>query len=317
MTRLAAALLPVALAACWSAAAADLPLSGLQWLAPGAYRVAALTMAPAECFRLPADSTRAAQAEAGRIVFRSPLLLGGPAARSGISCQTCHINGHRNPDFFIDGLSGAPGTVDVTSRRFSKTRGDDRFNPKRIPSLLELVPAVGTAQPARLATFVHGVIVDEFQGWQPAPTVMAALLAYVAALEPSACPSSGAVEIRLADDLKLIDRGASSLLAALQAQDLELADFLLVSLRSLLGDIDQRFESPGLESARAELRERSRSLAAWRDRLSTQPDAAMPTLVAWQANFRVRMPALAAMEPRTLYAPAILRQRMAVPASGE
>lgn len=315
--RLAAALLPLALSACWPASADELPLRKLQWLAPGADRVAALTTTPAECFRLPADSRRAAQAEAGRIVFRSPLLLGGPAVQSGISCQTCHPDGQRNPDFFIEGLSGEPGTVDVTSHRFSKTRGDDRFNPKRIPSLLEVVPGGGNARSVRLAAFVHGVIVDEFQGWQPAPTVMAALLAYVTALEPSVCPSSGAVEIRLADDLKLIDRGASSLQAAVQARDFALADFLLVSLRSLLGEIDQRFELPGLESARAELRELSRSLVSWRDRLSTQPDAAMPAMVAWQANFRARIPGLVAMAPRSLYAPAILRAQLAVPTSGQ
>ena len=46
-------------------------------------------------------------------VFRTPELLGGQAARVGLSCDACHINGRNNPTFYIDGVSGLPGTVDV------------------------------------------------------------------------------------------------------------------------------------------------------------------------------------------------------------
>lgn len=300
-----AAALVLAAVVC-SAQAAELPLREARWLAPGSDVVAALTTAPAECFR-PADLTRAAAAEAGRIVFRSPLLLGGPAAKSGLSCQTCHVNGHRNPDFFIEGLSGAPGTVDVTSSRFSKSRGDGIFNPKKIPSLLEVASPRPGQTLAHTTSFVHGVIVDEFQGWEPAPSVFNALLAYVSALDAVACPEPRIVAIRLSDELALIRRGALALGEALDRGDVALADFLLVSLRSLLGQVHERFESPGLEQPRSTLIGLSRELGGLRESLSAAPTQAKTALSAWRQQFEREETSLLPFEPRSLYNPALVR----------
>src|SRR5690606_35041701 len=72
-----------------------LPLRAARWLAPGADPVAALSLAPPEC--LPPGSSRGGRRsldiEVGRAAFRSPLLLGGQAARAGISCESCHRSG--------------------------------------------------------------------------------------------------------------------------------------------------------------------------------------------------------------------------------
>ncbi len=111
-------------------------LQGAQWLAPGADVVKALAETPGECLKPAAEAETALLVEAGRTAFRSPLLFGGPAARSGLSCNSCHLDGHDNPDFFVPGLSGAPGTVDVTSSLFSKVREDGVFNPIAIPTLV-------------------------------------------------------------------------------------------------------------------------------------------------------------------------------------
>ncbi|MGF7473737.1 hypothetical protein WFJ45_23635, partial [Salmonella enterica subsp. enterica serovar Minnesota] len=72
-------------------------------------------------------------ARIGRAAFNSPLLLGGQAARAGLSCASCHRNGRGNPDFHFPGISGAPGTADVTASLLSSHRGDGQFNPKPIP----------------------------------------------------------------------------------------------------------------------------------------------------------------------------------------
>lgn len=280
---------------------ADLPLREAEWLAVGSDRVAALTTAPAECFRPPSDRTRGDAAEAGRIAFRSPLLLGGPAAKSGLSCHACHINGHSNPDFFIEGLSGAPGTVDVTSSRFSKTRGDGVFNPLIIPSLIDRSRTHKAGEPAR-GTFVHGVIVDEFQGWEPAPAVFDALLAYVSALDPGACREPRVVAIGLSDDLALIRRGAAALTGTLDRGDLALADFLLVSLRSLLGQVHERFDLPGLDPPRSILIELSRDLGALREPAPTRAG-----LATWCEQLEQATVRLLSFESRSLYNPEVLR----------
>lgn len=284
------------------ATSAPLPLRNAQWLAPGSDMVAALVNAPAECFRRPADSGEAVLADAGRIVFRSPLLLGGPAARSGLSCDSCHVNGHANPTFYIAGLSSSPGTVDVTSSRFSATRGDGIFNPRRIPSLTE---PVGTSPPsdraAHLERFVHGVIVDEFQGWEPAPTVLSALLAYVSALDSDACPQNQFAPVRLKDDIALINSGVRSLDSALQRGDAALADFLLASLRSLLGSMHERFELPGLETPRAILIGLSGELGDLRELLPARPREAQSGIRAWQLRLHTDASALERFESRSLY----------------
>src|SRR3546814_2043723 len=79
---------------------AEPPIHALDWLAQEADPVAAVTKAPPECLAVPVDGAAARQVEAGRLLFRSPLLLGGQAARHGLTCQTCHVNGHDNPQFF-------------------------------------------------------------------------------------------------------------------------------------------------------------------------------------------------------------------------
>ncbi|MGQ0619430.1 MAG: hypothetical protein ACT4QA_05865 [Panacagrimonas sp.] len=293
-----------------SVGATELPLREAAWLGPESNPVAALSTAPAECFRPPRDRTRAVVAEAGRIVFRSPLLLGGPAAKAGLSCHSCHINGHANPDFFIEGLSRAPGTVDVTSSRFSRTRGDGIFNPKIIPSLVDQARARKTRPADHDKTFVHGVIVDEFQGWEPASAVFDALLAYVSALDPGACPETRVVALTLGDDLTLIRRGAAALAGALDRGDLALADFLLVSLRSLLGQVHERFGLPGLEPARAMLIELSRDLGDLRE-----PAPTVAALAVWREQLDQITTRLLPLQARSLYNPEVLRAAVAAAAA--
>ena len=132
----------LALAACASAPEATAPvtpdsLRALRWIAPQADAVKALTIAPVACETPPPrmPDGQSLKLTLGRIAFESPALLGGAAARMGLSCSSCHINGRGNADFFIAGVSGAPGTADVTSSLFSKVRGNDALDPVPIPDL--------------------------------------------------------------------------------------------------------------------------------------------------------------------------------------
>ena len=96
-----------------------------------------------------------------------------------MSCATCHPSGRGNPAFLLPELSDKPGTADVTSSLMSSHRGNGVFDPKPIPDLT--VPGKVSRDPASpaLATFVHGLITEEFDGNEPPPVAFEGLLAYL------------------------------------------------------------------------------------------------------------------------------------------
>lgn len=178
----------------------------------------------------------------GRTAFSTPNLLGGQAAKAGISCASCHRNGRGNPHFLFPGLSGAAGTADVTTSLFSQIRGDRTDNPKRIPDLAKdshAIPRSGDR--AALKAFVRGLIVEEFDGPVPDPAVLTGLAAYVAALDGAKCPTADYV---LADDRAALSEAAdASETAAAQMAVRGSADvvrLMLGSTRSALGRAHDR-----------------------------------------------------------------------------
>jgi hypothetical protein len=246
-TRAGALILGAGLAAGAAGAAvlADFPLREARWTAPAALP-RSLSWAPPECLRPPRDPAEARAVAIGRVAFRTPLLLGGQAARAGMSCATCHVNGRGNPDFVFPGLSGAPGTADVTASLMSSHRGDGIFNPKPVPDLAGPPAArkISRTAPGALEKFIHGLVAEEFDGPEPPPEVLAALAAYVRALEPGAC-RGGPARVRLTDRLAEID--AATALA--RTSDGETRRLLLAAARSTLGAVDERFA--GLDADRA------------------------------------------------------------------
>ena len=159
-----------------------------RWLPPErqAHRLA---YEPTECLAPAADARALRRIAIGRAAFRTPLLLGGQAARAGLSCDSCHRNGRGNPDFRFPGLSGAPGTADVTSSLMSSHRGDGRSNPTLIPDLSGPAHALKVSRDpsARaLEAFIRGLIVEEFDGPEPTAMTLDGLAGYVRALSPGA-----------------------------------------------------------------------------------------------------------------------------------
>src|SRR4051812_13505226 len=45
----------------------------------------------------------------GDMLFATPAIFGGVARQAGLSCASCHQQGHNNPKLFIPGLSARPG----------------------------------------------------------------------------------------------------------------------------------------------------------------------------------------------------------------
>jgi hypothetical protein len=266
-TRTAGVLITAACALLLSAAGAAglVRLHPARWLAPGADPVLALGSSFAECLVPPADPEAAYSVELGRTAFRTPMLLGGQAARAGLACESCHQGGRRNPDFFFPGLSGAPGTADVTTALFSSHRDDGIDNPRPIPDLggpkAELKISQDPAS-AALERFIHGQITEEFDGAEPPPAVLKGLTAYVRALSPQACPAQARRPVRAVDFVEEARRAVRAAGAALARHDPAAAALMVEGARWRLGLIYERYDAPASADARSELETADLDLAA-------------------------------------------------------
>lgn len=286
--------LAAVLLATGAAPAADVPLAAMRWLALGADPVALLTQEPTECLALPTDPALARSVEVGRAAFRSPLLLGGQAARAGISCESCHRAGRANPDFRFPGVSGAPGTADVTSSLFSSHRGNGLDDPKPIPDLSGPRGALKVA-PGDVAPFVRGLIVEEFDGPEPSPAVLQGLADYVRALGPAACAAAATRALTAQDLMTDVRRTVA---AAQAAEDATTAVFLVTAARARLLLLDERYAR--LTRERDALRRADRELAVIAQALREgRPDARM-RLARWQARTPVLEARLRRAERRSL-----------------
>jgi hypothetical protein len=271
----------------------------LRWIAKGADRVAVLTQLPPAC----EVSGEMEQRRLGRIAFESPALLGGAAARMGLSCSSCHLNGRGSPDFFLDGLSDRAGTADVTSSVLSKVRGDGNFNPKPIPDIglrdgNQLKDRLGP----EFAAKVHGLIEEEFDGQAAPKPVFDAVIAYLDGLDPRACGTSPAPLSPLRD----IDAVEAAYEAGRSGQDGATRIFYLRAARGRLERIHERYAGPGQAAIRGELVQLSRSMETVSEaiRAGTEIPAIEP---GWPA-LRARLQGEAA---RSLYDPEVLRTALA------
>ncbi|QUD87830.1 hypothetical protein [Phenylobacterium montanum] len=262
----------------------------------------------AECLR-PTTGDEAYLVEVGRAAFRTPLLLGGQAARAGIACDSCHQGGRRNPDFAFPGLSGAPGTADVTTALFSSHRDDGIDNPIPIPDLGGPKVRLRIPQdPASLQHFIHGQVTEEFNGAEPPPAVLQGLAAYVRALDPGACPADERRALLAGDYAADAARAVRAAMAALEHKDAITAALMLEAARSRLGLIYERYDQPEAGPARAFLKSADADLAAALERVRHGDGGASQALAAWLVRLGPRMKLVTAEEAGSLFAPARLRR---------
>ena len=295
----AAALLVVCAAPALAASSSRLPLAALRWTEP-TLALDAATRQPSECLALPGDPAERARIEVGRAAFRTPLLLGGQAARLGLSCDSCHVEGRGNPAFRFPGLSGAPGTADVTAPLMSARRGDERFDPRPIPDLA----APGKIGDAALGSFVHGLIVEEFDGREPPPAVLEGLVAYVRAIDTKACPARLDEPVTAAASADAAVRAVGAARERLAAGDPESARLMLGAARSMLGRLAERYAD--LPRPRTRLRDADAELRAFTGRLETRPFEVGTAIAAWLHRSERWRGELARAEPRSLYNRALL-----------
>lgn len=298
------AVLGVGLAAAATPAAP--PLRAMRWLAPGVDPASALTHRPTECLGAVSDAESAYEIELGRAAFRTPLLLGGQAARAGISCETCHRSGRNNPDFDFPGISGAPGTADVGTSVLSSHRGGGPLNPKPIPNLSGPKSALQTPQDVasgKLEARIETIDTQEFDGPPPPPAVLKGLAAYVRALSPETCPKAASEPVTAAAALADAERAVRAALAALDHHDGPSAALMIEAARTGLGDIDERYAGPALERERDFLARASVDLGAAEADARGAPDVARRDLTLWLAREPGWATAILAAAPRSLYDP--------------
>lgn len=246
---------------CAAAVAPAPALRDLIWTDPNTDVAHALTHAPRECL-----SATTPDVELGRALFRSRTLLGGPAARVGLSCDSCHSNGRTNAHFLLPELTDIPGHADVTTAWSSRVREDNLHNPRPIPDLAGAATRAtfGAQREPSLDAFMRSVIVDEFQGAPPSDTTTAALHAYIAALDPC----EGETPLTIADVINDARRAAA---AAERAANGEPSTARLVTLaaQDALARLTERLPERRFARERREIETLSRDLAPtpeWRAR---------------------------------------------------
>jgi hypothetical protein len=303
------ALIAAAALTCGASSPAVLPIRDARWLETSDL-AADLTHQPPECRSRYADPAVEHSAEIGRIAFRAPLLLGGQAARAGLSCSTCHTNGRSNAHFHFPGLSGDAGTADVTASLMSSHRGDDIFNPKPIPDLAGDPAKLKVPRDPRkddLKRFIHGLITQEFDGPEPPPAVLDGLAAYVRSLSPAACKGLRDGPIRLSSTLDDVDTAIRLAQQSYAGGDNATGRLLVGAARSMLGKVDERFQLPGGEISRVLLRDADADLRVIQLAQTVSPDA----FRQWRRSWPERAHQLREAEPRSYFSEAVLRRALA------
>lgn len=232
----------------------------MAWIGSGADVARSLTSQPTTCLNRPLKDVAV-----GELLFNNPQLLGGQAAKAGLHCGSCHRNGRGNPDFVFLGVSGTPGTADVTHGLFGPDRADDTFNPVVIP---DLASAEGRLKVDRnadgdLESFLRAQIVEEFQGAAPTDAVIDEIARYLRALDVDQCVAD-------ADEPVTWRREVSRLEAGLQALSHGAIDeatrrAVASAMRNALGRLYGRYDAKAHTPIREQLLDMSYSLADGED----------------------------------------------------
>lgn len=290
------------------AATAPPLFEALRWTEPGAEH-AVLSGQPAVCLAYRSGDKPIVQA--GHALFNTPTLLGGQAAKAGLACASCHVNGRDNPHFVIAGVSDKPGTADVTNSFFSGAHGNGRFDPVLIPDLA--VPGKISHAPAdkALEPFIRGLIVDEFSGREPTPAMLGALAAYVRAIQSCAGTGKALTPRKLEDQLSIIRAAVDGSAAMAERGDPQAVRMLIAAARHQLGLISERYAGPRLKRERALLLEASRALQLL-DGKQQNPRQFASDIYGWTAHFETKVAApLMATEDKSLYNPKLLATALA------
>jgi len=211
-------------------------LRQLKWLGDNTDKVLALSTQPSECLNPDAPGLAAL----GRLAFQSPALLGGQAARMGLSCESCHTSARGNTDFFLENISSHPGTADVTHSLFSSTAGNQTFTPTPIPDLADRQQSkIQDRSSNEFRLKIKQLIEVEFDGQQALPSIMEAIQIYLVNIDSQFCASpESRHKVHLANDW---NRLIETVEYIGNARETELSEFLSRVARQRIESIYRRY----------------------------------------------------------------------------
>jgi len=224
---------------------------------------------------------------AGEFLFEAPLLLGGQAAKAGISCHSCHVNGTDNPHFLFPAISGEPGTADTTHSFFSKSLGNRVFDPVAIPDLTMAGKVAHRLESRELEVFLATIVLGEFSGAAASPKVIAPIATYVRALRLAGGNQEKLSRTRrLAQDLGDLRLTIDQAVHRVGSGEGDVAALLLSSAQSQVQAIHERLHRPSHESFRSWLIARSREMGRLRQRLNAGKEPLESAILALQERVR-------------------------------
>ena len=224
----------------------------------------------------------------GRRAFQTPTILGGQAAKAGLSCNSCHQNGRDNPIFHFPNISGAAGTADVTHGFFSSFRGNEKFDPIAIPDLTKRGKISHDKGGRQLEIFIKGLIVEEFNGPEPSERLISALADYVRGLREIDSEADIRQDRKVGTRLDMIEEAVEAVQQALEASSPDRAYIRtnMMAARHQLGLVHERYDGRKLVSDRKRIGGASAGLLHIQSKLDegTEFRDAGRQLKHWQAG---------------------------------
>ena len=201
----------------------------------------------------------------GEALFRTPIILGGQAAKARISCNSCHLSGGDNEYFLFPNISGAAGTADVSNSFFSSFRGNQNFDPVIIPDLRKK-GKIPVQNEQKLRTFIRGLIVEEFNGNEPSDKTLDFLVIYLQKIAEDKQNHNPAIEDRSSnlsvhDPITIIEQSIDNIRYSINNDDRGTAILLIAAIRHQMGLIYERYQHPRLKKTQNETRNLSQKLA--------------------------------------------------------
>jgi len=246
----------------------------------------------------------------GEFLFQSPLLLGGQAAKAGMSCHSCHVKGRGNPHFQFAAISGDPGTADTTHSFFSKTLGNQVFDPVLIPDLTQAGKIDHDPSSGDLEAFITRIVVEEFSGSGAVDEVVGPLATYVRALRLTGLPADAAYRPRsLMRDLADIRTTAQQARLRLARGQNRAASLLVSSAQGQMQNVYERLLPAPHEPQRSWLVERSLQAGNLRRAINEDRASAAEQMAEWQDTLE-DAPDFASIEEETLYNPRLLAKAL-------
>lgn len=246
----------------------------------------------------------------GQVLFNTPSILGGQAARAGITCASCHSNGRLNSHFQFPGVSGEPGTADVTHSFFSSKRGDGIFNPVPIPDLTKPGNISHDPETKELERFVRNLIVEEFDGVEPSGAVLKALSTYVRSITHA--PDEGMHlhrgQVTIETHLDRAEEAFEQAVSALQDGDSNLANLLFSGARHQCRLIHERFLHASLDKEARIIEKLARELGDVQVALMEDQTKIYEMAENWEHGFSRARDVLGEASHRSLYNPIRLRK---------